>query len=126
MRIWDIDPGDLCRNHLLGEHRELHGLWNILTQDLTGYRRHPETLRWEGKLAALFARHASLVAEMKRRGFDHRSDLDPELATGLDVQEKLVDPVDRQVEILRAKGCGCSPPWEGPAPRRGEDPGLEV
>ena len=116
MRIWDIDPADLCRNHLLGEHRELHGLWNILTQDLTGYRRHPETRRWEGKLAALFARHESLVAEMERRGFNHHSGLDPELATGLRVQEDFVDPVGRQIEILRAKGCDCSPRLAGGAP----------
>ena len=25
MRIWDVDPALLCRSHLLGEHRELHG-----------------------------------------------------------------------------------------------------
>ncbi|NCS72473.1 MAG: pyrimidine dimer DNA glycosylase, partial [Candidatus Magasanikbacteria bacterium] len=31
MRVWDIHPKYLCRKHLLGEHRELHGLWNILT-----------------------------------------------------------------------------------------------
>ena len=64
MRIWDIDPRLLCAQHLLGEHRELHGLWNILTLDKQGYRRHPETRRWEGKLGALFARHARLVREM--------------------------------------------------------------
>ncbi|MDD3940683.1 MAG: pyrimidine dimer DNA glycosylase/endonuclease V, partial [Candidatus Pacebacteria bacterium] len=29
MRVWDIHPKDLCRKHLLAEHRELHGLWNI-------------------------------------------------------------------------------------------------
>lgn len=113
MRIWDIDPSRLCRNHLLGEHRELHGLWNILTRGKRGYRLHPETRRWEGKLAALFRRHESLVAEMKRRGFNHRSDLDPELATGLATQEEFVDPVDRQIEILLDKGCGCSPGRKG-------------
>lgn len=109
MRIWDIDPTRLCRNHLLGEDRELGGLWNILTRGLGGYRLHPETLRWEGKLAALFRRHESLVAEMKRRGFRHHSELEPELATGLATQEEFVDSVDRQIEILREKGCGCSP-----------------
>jgi hypothetical protein len=107
MRIWDVHPEALCRSHLLGEHRELHGLWNILTRDLRGYRAHPETRRWEGKLAALYKRHEALVAEMRRRGFRHHSDLDPRLATGSDLQEAFVDPVDQQVEILRAKECGC-------------------
>lgn len=63
--------------------------------------------RWEGKLAALYKRHEALVAEMRRRGFRHHSDLDPRLATGSDLQEAFVDPLDRQVEILRAKECGC-------------------
>ncbi len=110
MRIWDVPPAALCRSHLLGEHRELHGLWNILTRDLRGYRAHPETRRWEGKLAALFERHEALVAEMQRRGFRHASDLDPRLATGGTVQDAFVDPPDRQVELLRAKGCGCCAP----------------
>lgn len=50
MRVWDIEPRFLCRQHLLAEHRELHGLWNILTKHggTGGYSRHPETLRWVG------------------------------------------------------------------------------
>lgn len=107
MRIWDLPPAVLCRQHLLAEHRELHALWSILTRGGTGYRNHPETLRWEGKLAALFRRHEALVAEMERRGHAHRSPLDPALAHGLEVQDEYVDSPGRQREILRAKGCGC-------------------
>jgi len=107
MRIWDIDPSRLCRAHLLGEHRELHGLWNILTLDRRGYRSHPETRRWEGKLAALYRRHESLVREMERRGYRHRSELDADLATGSDLQDVFVDSVERQLELLRLKGCDC-------------------
>ncbi len=107
MRIWDIDPALLCRSHLLGEHRELHGLWNILTRGLAGYAAHPETRRWRGKLAALYRRHEALVAEMARRGDQHASPLDPYLATGLDYQDEYVDTPDRQVEILAAKPCPC-------------------
>jgi hypothetical protein len=47
MRIWDIPPRALCRQHLLGEHRELHAVWAVLTQGKSGYSRHPETLRWK-------------------------------------------------------------------------------
>jgi hypothetical protein len=107
VRIWDVDPQLLCRSHLLGEHRELHGLWNILTQRLSGYSRHPETRRWEGRLAALYLRHESLVAEMARRGYLHHSPLDPALATGSEVQDTFVDPPVAQRAILRAKGCAC-------------------
>ncbi len=107
MRIWDVPPGILCRQHLLGEHRELHGLWNILTQGKRGYSRHPETARWQGKLAALYRRHESLVAEMEARGYRHGSPLDPNLAIGLACQTDFVDPIPRQYEILREKACDC-------------------
>mgnify|MGYP006173157627 CR=1 FL=1 len=107
MRIWDLDPALLCRAHLLGEHRELHGLWNILTQGKTGYRRHPETRRWEGKLAALHRRHEALAAEMGRRGYAHASPLDPALATGAAVQDARVDSLEEQRRILERKGCDC-------------------
>ncbi len=107
MRIWDLEPARLCRAHLLGEHRELHGLWNILTQGKRGYRAHPETRRWEGKLAALFARHEALVSEMLTRGYRHASPLDERLATGERVQQAYVDLPAEQRRILRAKRCGC-------------------
>ena len=107
MRVWDVDPADLCRAHLLGEHRELHGIWTVLTQDRRGYRWHPETRRWEGKLAALYRRHEALVAEMARRSYRHRSPLDATLATGSPVQDLFVDPIDAQRRILAAKPCSC-------------------
>jgi hypothetical protein len=107
LRIWDVDPALLCRSHLLGEHRELHGLWNILTRNQVGYSRHPETRRWEGRLMALFRRHEALVLEMERRGYRHQSPLDPSLATGLAVQERFVDAPEVQLALLRAKPCGC-------------------
>lgn len=110
MRIWDVDPKGLCRQHLLGEHRELHGLWNILTKHggRGGYSAHPETQRWRGKLAALHARHQSLTVEMERRGYCHASALDAALAEGSSaVQDVYVDTPAVQVEILRRKGCAC-------------------
>lgn len=107
MRIWDIDPSQLCREHLLGEHRELHGLWNILTEGKSGYSNHPETKRWVGKLAALYIRHEILVKEMWRRGYGHFSPLDPALASGKAVQDCYVDTPDEQKRILRSKQCDC-------------------
>jgi hypothetical protein len=110
MRIWDVEPAVLCRRHLLGEHRELHAVWAVLTGDRAGYRRHPETLRWEGRLRALARRHEVLVAEMRRRGFAHRSPLDMALATGEGLQTEFVDPPERQLALLRAKPCPCPMP----------------
>lgn len=107
MRIWDVDPRILCREHLLGEHRELHGLWNIYVLGKKGYREHPETKRWKGKLKALYLRHEVLVAEMKRRGYNHESPLERNYAVGEAVQTEFIDPLHRQLEILREKPCGC-------------------
>lgn len=108
MRIWDLPPDLLCRAHLLGEHRELHAIWTVLTDHKSGYRNHPETLRWEGRLAALYLRHAALVEEMGLRGYRHASPLDAQLATGAAVQDRYVDTPEAQITILRSKGCGCS------------------
>lgn len=109
MRIWDVAPNVLCRQHLLGEHRELHGLWNILTVHSAsgGYSRHPETLRWVGKNRALYDRHELLVAEMSRRGYQHHSPLDEPADTDGAVQDVMIDPVARQLAMLAAKPCDC-------------------
>jgi hypothetical protein len=107
MRIWDLSPSVLCRQHLLGEHRELHAIWVVLTEDRSGYRRHPETRRWVGRLRALHRRHARLVAEMARRGYRHASPLDARRATGSVRQDVRVDSPRRQRALLRAKGCAC-------------------
>ena len=108
MRIWDVPPSLLCRQHLLGEHRELHGLWRILTENRQGYSHHPETRRWRGKLAALYQRHEALTEEMAHRGYRHASPLDQRQATGSAVQNDYVDPLDAQFAILRNKGCDCA------------------
>ena len=107
MRIWDLDPGALCDRHLLGEHRELHAIWSILTTGKRGYARHPETLRWRGRLAALYARHEAEVAEMARRGFRHASPLDARLATGAARQTEQIDTIEAQRERLARSGCDC-------------------
>ena len=103
MRIWDIPTNELCRVHLLAEHRELHGIWAILTQGKKGYRNHPETMRWDGKLAALYARHEEEAADMALRGYNHKSPLDILLATGDNTQSKYLLSVKKQRKLLRQK-----------------------
>ena len=109
MRVWDIHTKHLCQKHLLAEHRELHGLWNILTKHKGkgGYSRHPETLRWKGKLKALYQRHEDLVKEFIRRSYQHRSPLDKKLAKGRGGQKVFISTVAEQKEILRRKSCDC-------------------
>jgi Pyrimidine dimer DNA glycosylase len=108
MRIWDIAPKKLCRNQLLGEHRELHAIWAILTEKKTGYSRHPETMRWRGKLRALYHVHEALVYEMRQRGYRHNSPLNIARAVGGEKQDEFIDPIEQQTVMLRKKKCGCA------------------
>ena len=107
MRIWDLRPRKLCRQHLLGEHRELHALWAILTENKKGYRNHPETKRWIGKHRALYERHKKLVMEMSRRGYNHHSPLAKKFAKGHSKQRIFLDSPRKQISILRNKKCNC-------------------
>jgi len=107
MRIWDLPPEVLCRNHLLGEHRELHAIWSILTNNKKGYPRHPEVIRWRGRLKALYLRHQILVKEMGNRGYRHNSPLLKKLATGKAKQDLQVDSYEDQIRNLKGKECGC-------------------
>lgn len=106
MRVWDLPLKHLCRQHLLGEHRELHALWTILREGRSGYARHPETLRWEGRLPALAKRHALQARELERRGYAHKSPLRGRPA-GSTVQRTFVNTLAEQRALLRKKGCAC-------------------
>jgi len=107
MRVWDIPVEKLCRNHLLGEHRELHAMWSVITQNKKGYSKHPETIRWVGKLKALYLRHNQQVNEMKSRGYNHQSPLDAKNAIGKSKQDVYIDTISKQIKILKQKGCNC-------------------
>jgi len=71
MRMWMVPPGRLCRRHLLGEHVELHMLAGAIGQgrSLAGYLANGLI-----EPAAIAARHAALVREMRARGYCHASD----------------------------------------------------
>jgi hypothetical protein len=107
MRIWDINPNVLCRQHLLGEHREIHAIWSIITENKKGYSNHPETKRWKGKLKALYNRHEEIVKEMKKRGYVHNNPLEKRLAIGKDKQNVYIDTIEDQMKVLNNKNCNC-------------------
>ena len=108
MRIWDIPCSKLCNKHLLGEHRELHCIWTFITTDKGGsYKKHPETLRWVGKLDALFWRHYEQKKEFEKRGFDHKSELPKDVVGDQGFQDKQWQTLSEQIEILKNKRCDC-------------------
>ena len=67
-----LDPRKMCRQHLLGEHLELHMFAGSIKKgtSLEGYVNNGLV---EPK--SIVKRHADLVKEMKRRGMNHRSPL---------------------------------------------------
>jgi hypothetical protein len=107
MRIWDIPVERLCNKHLLGQHLELHAIWTVLIENRRGYSRHPETIRWKGKLKALYKVHEDIVGEMLRRGFNHNSPLNLKFARGKGFQNEHITSLKDQVAILKSKKCRC-------------------
>lgn len=105
MRIWDVPPRTLCDAHLLGEHREGHAVFAVIARGRAGYRKHPETVRWVGKLPALAGRHRRVVEEMRRRSFRHASPMRAQ--RGSRVQRARLLSLDAQAARLAAKPCQC-------------------
>jgi len=102
MRIWDVNPGYLNRQSLLGEHRELHGIVSIIKHNKKGYSNHPETLRWVDYGWALKQRHKLLVAEMNLRGYIDKSPVLLRSKPGI-WPECYIDAPAKQISILREK-----------------------
>ncbi len=102
MRIWDINPGYLNRQSLLGEHRELHGIISIITNNKKGYSKHPETLRWVEYGWALTTRHNLLASEMALRNFNERTPVNMHSNEGL-WPPTYIDEPSNQFKILAEK-----------------------
>jgi hypothetical protein len=105
MRIWDIHPGYLNSQSLLGEHRELHGIISIIVNCKKGYSQHPETIRWAGHGWALRQRHKQLVCEMELRGFVDRSPVNTRSNKGIWPKTYIDEPA-RQFQLLKEKYAG--------------------
>ncbi|NDY70970.1 hypothetical protein DO021_05240 [Desulfobacter hydrogenophilus] len=102
MRIWDLHPGYLNRQSLLGEHRELHGMVSIIVNGKKGYSRHPETLRWMDFGWALNKRHQLLAAEMTLRGYNDKSPVHTRKNKGR-WPDTFIDEPYLQIQLLREK-----------------------
>ncbi|MCW4000840.1 MAG: pyrimidine dimer DNA glycosylase/endonuclease V [Candidatus Bathyarchaeota archaeon] len=75
VRIWCVPVSELDRQHLLGEHAELHCIVGALQGKYKAYRHHPQTLRFKDRIEQLYFRHCEQVAEMQKRGYRHNSPL---------------------------------------------------
>lgn len=72
MRLWNTPPTKMCRNHLLGEHAEMHMFVGCIKRgmNIKGY-----VDKGLVDTSLIRKRHDQLAAEMARRGFVHKSPL---------------------------------------------------
>ena len=96
--MWLVNPSLLCRNHLLGEHRELHTFIGTIKKGISvqGYLDY-------GLLepSKLNERHEELITEMARRGYSHYSPLEV-----IDVRSLGIGKVDPKANLIElAKRC---------------------
>lgn len=104
MRVWDIHPGYLSRQSLLGQHAEIHAVHSVIAGNKKGYSDHPETMRWRGNLARLKDRHELTVKEMGLRGVKHKSPFNIDRVGFHESRtESYVDPPAKQFALLRMK-----------------------
>jgi len=65
-----VDPRGMCRQHLLGEHVELHMFVGHIRLGRKMGKFVTENLV---ETKSIQSRHEALVAEMQRRGYEHKS-----------------------------------------------------
>lgn len=99
--MWMVDTRIMCQRHLLGEHRELHGLAGMIRLDmktwLNGYVRYGLV-----ELNSIEARHQELVEEMEKRGWKHQSPIGKADIAG----DRVVDRHTSLTELLsRCEEC---------------------
>lgn len=76
MRMWGLPADVLCKDHFLGEHREMHLIEGAVKNkhNLDGY-----LLRSLINPRMVAIRHDELVRELIRRGYQHHTPIDHEL-----------------------------------------------
>ena len=100
MRMWMVNPRDMCRKHLMGEHVELHMLGGCLSKEksIQGY---VDTGLVE--TGSIYNRHSTLVKEIERRGYSHKSPLPV-----IDINPVGHVDIDKSIEDLSNRCNECS------------------
>jgi hypothetical protein len=106
--MWKVDPAKMCRQHLLGEHVEMHMFVGTLSKgkNLSGYINGGLV-----DISYIVTRHMELAAEMFRRGYKHKSPLFlpkilPLSLSFEDYDRSLIDIEANEAELRRrCKNC---------------------
>jgi hypothetical protein len=97
--MWGVNPRLMCRQHLLGEHVEMHMFFTTVSEgkSIRGYIEN-ELLN----PILIKSRHEELVKEMIRRGYNHQSPM------GLLPDNLPNTPIPSQLKLLRKRCKECS------------------
>ena len=97
MRMWGINPKLLCRQHLLGEHNEIHKhRHNFVKKHSIAKRISPIVQIAPEQMKK---RHDELVEEMIARGYNHNSPYEQPDLSHLKPEERFAQ-IDTNVSIL--------------------------
>lgn len=106
--MWMVPTEIMCRQHLLGEHLELHMFVGSINRgcDMSGYVRNNLL-----EVESLHSRHRELVEEMDKRYYNHQSPLG-EVTRRMRKSE--VGEIDREksLEDLLFRCPRCLSMWE--------------
>lgn len=72
MRMWNVNPKYLCKNHLLGEHKELHMLIGSINKGMN-IKDSKYVTYGLVELHNIYNRHEELVNEFSNRNYNHKS-----------------------------------------------------
>ena len=98
MRMWCVPPQLMCRQHLLGEHVELH---IIVSHIVRGQKLDGFYAKGLIDTKLIKKRHADIVEELSNRGWEHKSPL-PEFT---DPQKGFI--TDRSLDALLERCSAC-------------------
>jgi hypothetical protein len=97
--MWKVNPTIMCRQHLLGEHLEMHMLVGAITKgkSIKGFVKSGLV-----DTSYIKQRHDELVKEMQNRGYNHKSPLEYNDV----LKQGYVDVVNSEKELLhRCEKC---------------------
>ncbi len=107
MRMWGINPKLLCRQHLLGEHNEIHKHRHNFVKHHSIAKRIAPVVQIEPE--NMKTRHDALVEEMLARGYNHNSPYEQPDLSYLKPEERFVKiNLSTSVTDLKSRCTECA------------------
>ena len=96
MKYWlEQECKDLSDLWLLDEHRSVHAYFGAMIKDMEKWINHPLYMSYSP--VVIFERHEEEVAEMKNRGWNHKTPIDSTVVSDLQLRWKEMKMKRREV-----------------------------